>query len=83
MRGPMNRLEKPRKPTRREQELMTLMSIDKLENLEKFLNLPSRPGLASQSRPPDEELDLLNEERQKEQLQENLELLYGMSNPLR
>lgn len=62
---------------------MTLMSIDKLENLEKFLNLPSRPGLASQSRPPDEELDLLNEERQKEQLQENLELLYGMSNPLR
>jgi hypothetical protein len=79
----MNRLEKPRKPTRREQELMTLMSIDKLENLEKFLNLPSRPGLASQSRPPDEELDLLNEERQKEQLQENLELLYGMSNPLR
>jgi hypothetical protein len=59
------------------------MSIDKLENLEKFLNLPSRPGLASQSRPPDEELDLLNEERQKEQLQENLELLYGMSNPLK
>jgi hypothetical protein len=39
--------------------------------------------LASQSRPPDEELDLLDEERQKEQLQENLELLYGMSNPLK
>lgn len=62
---------------------MSLMAIDNLSDLEKFLNLPSRPGLASQSRPPDEELDLLDEEREKEQLQENLELLYGMSNPLK
>jgi len=62
---------------------MSLMAIDSLDELEKFLNLPSRPGLASQSRAPDEELDLLDEERQKEQLQENLELLYGMSNPLK
>jgi hypothetical protein len=56
-----------RKPTRREQQLMTGMAIDSLEELEKFLNQPSRPGLASQSRPPDEELDLLEEERQTEE----------------
>jgi len=31
-----------RKPTRREQQLMTGMAIDSLEELEKFLNQPSR-----------------------------------------
>lgn len=56
-----------RKPTRHEQRLMTLMAIDSLEELEKFLNQPSRPGLANQSCPLDEELDLLEEERQEEE----------------
>jgi hypothetical protein len=56
-----------RRPTRREQELMTGMAIDTPEELEEFLNQPSRPALASQSRPPYEELDLVEEERQEDE----------------
>jgi hypothetical protein len=46
---------------------MTAMAIETLEELEEFLNQPSRPGLARQSQPPYEELDLLEEERQEEE----------------
>jgi len=51
---------------------MDLLQFQNLQELEAFLNGPSHPGFLTQSKVPEEQYDLLDQERNQEQLAENL-----------
>lgn len=64
-----------------ERYLMDLLQFENLGDLQKFMNGPSHQGFLAQSQVPEESYDLLEKDRQAEEVQESLELLYGMSQP--
>ncbi len=68
-----------RKPTQEEERLMLLTGIKELASLNRYLNGPSLPPEATQSRPPDEAYDLQRQEDEEGQDLELVKSLYQMS----